>query len=697
MRGLHGADQRNARGIDGVRIGGRHLERDFAFQRRRQHLRREGVVVVGVDENFADGFQINWIGFRRCAGLRVARHLQQQFGGERLARFPTIEGVGVVAHQFGARAAVHGCLEMRGRGEAAAHGEQRRFGDIDEGEGLLRAGEFEHALFGAGGVLAFECQRQGTAALPDEAETHRNVHRLFLRLAGSRIERLLQGQRISFLRGVVMAVGFDGGRAGLAIPEAELRKIAARGIFEALHPIFDGCGFAVMALEIKIGRLAIAFVAHQRFEHADDLGALLIDRCGVEIVDLDIALWLHGMRERACVFHELPHAQHLHVFDALHGTRAFVGGEILVAENGEAFLQGQLEPVAAGDAVAGPVVEILMRHNAFDAAIIVVCRGLGGGEQELVVEDVEALVLHRAHVEGRDGDDHEDVQIVFAAISLFVPTHRALERIHGIGHVWLVAMLDIDRERDLAPGHGDEFVAQHAQIARDQREEIAGLLERIVPHREVAAAGKLAAVDQIPVGQQHRIFLFVGFDACRVDRQIVGTVEEIGDAAEAFGFALRAEDVARFVETGERSVRRRGKFRDDVERETLRHVGDREGRVVFLVIGGRERLSVHCYRHQRQMLAVQDQRRLRGALPDHFADRGDARLLHVEIEGESDLLDAVVVRAVVLEMNGVRFFGAHRFSCVLGSGIARISGWRRPPDTQPLKSLRNFVRFHSSL
>ena len=338
-----------------------------------------------------------------------------------------------------------------------------------------------------------------------------------------------------------------------------------------------------------------------------------------------------------------------------------------------------------------------MRHNAFDAAIIVVCRGLGGGEQELVVEDVEALVLHRAHVEGRDGDDHEDVQIVFAAIGYFIPPHRTLQRIHRIGDVRLIAVFDIDGQIHLAAGHGGEAVAQHAEVTCDQREEIARLLERIVPHREMFAAGKIAVVDQIAVRQQHGIFLFVRFDAGGVDRQIVGTVEEIGDAAEAFGFALRAEDVARFVETGERSVRRRGKFRDDVERETLRHVGDREGRVVFLVTGGRERLSVHCYRHQRQMLAVQDQRRLRGALPDHFADRGDARLLHIEIEGESDLLDAVVVRAVVLEMNGVRFFGAHRFSCVLGSGIARISGWRRPPDTQPLKSLRNFVRFHSSL
>src|SRR3712207_6858280 len=49
--------------------------------------------------------------------------------------------------------------------------------------------------------------------------------------------------------------------------------------------------------------------------------------------------------------------------DPLHGGRALVGREGLVAEDGEALLQAQLEPVAAGDAVAGPVVEVLVGRS----------------------------------------------------------------------------------------------------------------------------------------------------------------------------------------------------------------------------------------------------------------------------------------------------------------------------------------------
>ena len=113
-------------------------------------------------------------------------------------------------------------------------------------------------------------------------------------------------------------------------------------------------------------------------------------------------------------------------------ARALVGGELLVAEDREAFLEAELEPVAAGDAVAGPVVEILVRDDGLDRDEVVVGRGLGRGQHVLVVEDVEALVLHRAHVEVGHGDDHEDVEIVFAAERLLVPAHRALERVHGV-------------------------------------------------------------------------------------------------------------------------------------------------------------------------------------------------------------------------------------------------------------------------
>jgi hypothetical protein len=54
-----------------------------------------------------------------------------------------------------------------------------------------------------------------------------------------------------------------------------------------------------------------------------------------------------------------------------------VGRELLFAEHGEAFLQRQLEPIAAGDAVAGPVVEVLVPDDRLDALEVAVGGAFG--------------------------------------------------------------------------------------------------------------------------------------------------------------------------------------------------------------------------------------------------------------------------------------------------------------------------------
>src|SRR6202171_1988180 len=103
------------------------------------------------------------------------------------------------------------------------------------------------------------------------------------------------------------------------------------------------------------------------------------------------------------VLGELSALQPAYVGNALDRPRAFVGGEFLIAKNGEAFLEAKLEPIAASNAVACPVVEIFVRDDGFDAGIIAVGRGFGRSQDVLVVENIEALVLHRAHVEIRNG------------------------------------------------------------------------------------------------------------------------------------------------------------------------------------------------------------------------------------------------------------------------------------------------------
>jgi hypothetical protein len=120
--------------------------------------------------------------------------------------------------------------------------------------------------------------------------------------------------------------------------------------------------------------------------------------------------------------------------------------------------RSSLVPVAAGDAIAGPVVEILVGDDPLDAIIIGVGRRLWLRENQLVVEDVEALVLHRAEVEIADGNDVEHVEIIFAAEAALVPGHRPLEAVHGPQALVLLAVGTIDGEVDLAARGGGEAV-----------------------------------------------------------------------------------------------------------------------------------------------------------------------------------------------------------------------------------------------
>ena len=67
-----------------------------------------------------------------------------------------------------------------------------------------------------------------------------------------------------------------------------------------------------------------------------------------------------------------------------------------------------------------------MGDDAIQHHEIHVGRGVGARQHVFGVEDVEALVLHRAHVEVADRDYHVLVEIEFEPEGLFVPAHRGL-------------------------------------------------------------------------------------------------------------------------------------------------------------------------------------------------------------------------------------------------------------------------------
>ena len=286
----------------------------------------------------------------------------------------------------------------------------------------------------------------------------------------------------------------DAGGSGLGIPAFELAQIAPGGVFKDLEPILDGGGLTVVAGEIEIGCAAVIGVAHQALEHADHLGALFIDRGGVEIVDLDIGVGAHRVGQRPGILAKLAGAQQGDILDPLDGGAAPVAGKALVAEHRQPFLEAKLEPVAAGDAVAGPVVKVFMRDHRLDAGVIVVGGGFRAGQNEAGVEDVETLVLHRAHVEIADRDDVEKIEIVFAPVGGFVPGHGVFQGCHGVAAAAFVAGADPDVERHLAARAGGKAVRPGAQIACHQREQVGGLGPGVVPFGKARTGGGGVAV-----------------------------------------------------------------------------------------------------------------------------------------------------------------------------------------------------------
>ena len=321
-----------------------------------------------------------------------------------------------------------------------------------------------------------------------------------------------------------------------------------------------------------------------------------------------------------------------------------------------------MKPVAAGNAVAGPIVEVFVRDHRLDAAEIKVGRGRRRSEDVSIVEDVETFVLHRPHVEGGDGDDHEDVEVVFPAESFLVPAHRALEAVHSVKAAILFPGLYIDLKLNLTAGHGGEAVFHVREIAAHQREQIGRFFERIVPHGEMPpGAWHVASSNEIAVGQQHRRLAFVGFDAGGVDRHHVRSVEEISDAAKALGFTLGAISVARAVKPHELCIVYGIDDCFDVEFEwTVRRLCNGEPIRSDDEVFRRQRLAVDRQRSELQVFAVENERRRRAGRVGFDLELGAySGRLRMERHVEVDRLDQPVGRAVILQQNGAVFFGAH--------------------------------------
>ena len=490
-------------------------------------------------------------------------------------------------------------LDDHRRGEIA---QQRRHGrlietepDIFEDEALFRLPNRQHAR-----ALAEHVAAVG----PHQSHGERNVKGQLSLLSRRRRAGLLHRERVALCARVVLALHPEHGRSRLVVPAHELRQLGARGVRHRPDEIVAGDGLPVVAREIELHALAKVFRADQRADHAHHLGALFVDGGGVEVADLQVGAGPHRMRHRPGVFGELRGAQVPYFADALHRARVQVRAEFLLAEHGEPLLERQLEPVAAGDAVSRPIVEILVRDDPVDGEEIGVGRGIGPREHVLGVEEIEALVLHRSGVEVAHGDDRVMVEIHFEAESLLVPLHGALQGPHGEAALVELAGIDVDRELHAASRARDEAVLQLFQLRRHHREEIARLGEGIVPPQPAAAVRLGSARDRVAVREQHRIFLAVGVDRHRVLRHHVGPVEEIRDAPEAFRLALGEEPALRGVQSHELGVPARPDAAQDLERAALGDLRDRQVLLVERVLARRKRAAVQRHRLELKLLTV---------------------------------------------------------------------------------------------
>ena len=290
-----------------------------------------------------------------------------------------------------------------------------------------------------------------------------------------------------------MAAHHQPRRARRAIPAHELAQVASVGIGHGAHEGFAGHGLSVMPLEIQVHAAPEAVHAQQRLQHPDHLRAFFVHGGGVEIVDGLIAVRADRVAHWAGILGKLHLSQQPHVVHALQGTHAagglrihagghLIGREFLVAEYRQPFLQRQLEPVAAGDAVARPVVEILVTDDRFDPLEI----GIGGheriGKHVLGVEDVQPLVFHGAHVEIRGRHDHEPVQIQLQPEAPLVPGNsffQALQRKAGAVNLLRPGP---HLQQHLAPRGQPVAGFVHRQLPGHQRKQVAGLAERILPN-----------------------------------------------------------------------------------------------------------------------------------------------------------------------------------------------------------------------
>ena len=231
-----------------------------------------------------------------------------------------------------------------------------------------------------------------------------------------------------------------------------------------------------------------------------------------------------------------------------------------------------------------------------------------------------------------------------------------------------VALVDVDVQRDVPALLGRERLLDPSQVARDQREQVGGFRKRIVPQRVMPAVGEIAALLEIAVAQQNRVFGLLCDHFDRENAHVVGAVDEVGNAPEAVRLALGAVDAAGTVKPLQFGVGVGIDFRHDLNGRFFPRLEERQ-RIFGALISLRGELDVvDLDAEQLQRIAVEHERFgcFALALDAHAVDH--QRMFVEDLERQFDVAYAVGVRPVIGEIDGLGL--VHGF--VRNVGIAEI-------------------------
>ncbi len=222
--------------------------------------------------------------------------------------------------------------------------------------------------------------------------------------------------------------------------------------------------------------------------------------------------------------------------------------------------------------------------------------------------------------------------------------------------------LDVDAQGHITAGLAGEAVLDAPQITGHQGEQVSRLHERVFPGRPVATIVCRPATDRVAVRQQYRVAMLFGDDRGGEGAHHVRAVEVVGDLAEAFGLALGAEHLARLVQAFQCGVALGVDLHAGVEGEALGLGLHGQAVGIELVVARLQLLVIQRGAQQFQLLAIELQWRQAGTacrVAAHDQLRVDQGVVLEQLEGQVRLVDQVLGRLVILEVDHLRLFGTH--------------------------------------